>query len=66
MTAADRALRCRLGDRVPGTSRPVASLEAEAWHRHGRLAIMWDDRRLTWPEREFLKSLGERLFGGRK
>ena len=60
---ADRQLRCRLGDKTPSAPADVSSLEAVAWRHHGRIAIRHDDKRLTWPEREFLRTLMERLFG---
>ena len=35
----------------------------QGWRRHGILAISLDDLRLSWPERELVKQLGNRLYG---
>lgn len=34
--------------------------------RTGLLAVAIDDHRLTWPERELVRQLGERLYGKRE
>ena len=33
------------------------------WHVEGVLVIQVDDDRLTWPERELVRQLAERLYG---
>ena len=35
------------------------------WKEQGLLAVSLEDQRLTWPERELLRQLGERLYGPR-
>jgi hypothetical protein len=34
--------------------------------QHGILVVAEDDQRLTWPEREFVRELGDRLYGKRQ
>ena len=50
---------------VPGYGgerrRPRGS--KEGWRDQGLLAVSVDDHRLTWPEREFICQLGEKLYG---
>jgi len=36
------------------------------WREHGILVVKADDPELTWPERELVKQLGQKLFGERK
>jgi hypothetical protein len=51
--------------------RPAASagelemLRRRAWRQDGVLSLRDGDDRLTWPERELVRQLGERLYGGR-
>ncbi|MEI4233736.1 hypothetical protein V8324_12665 [Roseovarius sp. D22-M7] len=35
----------------------------DGWHEQHMLAVSLDDHRLTWPERELVRQLGERLYG---
>lgn len=35
------------------------------WHNDGVLVISLDDLRLSWPDRELVKQLGNRLYGRR-
>lgn len=39
------------------------ALKAGAWRNQRILVIAENDHRLTWPERESVKQLGERLYG---
>ena len=38
-------------------------VKKQGWHVEGVLVIQIDDERLTWPEREMVRQLGERLYG---
>ena len=38
-------------------------IKKQGWHVEGVLVIQIDDKRLTWPEREMVRQLGERLYG---
>ena len=35
------------------------------WRDHGILVVDVADARLTWPERELVKQLGQKLYGAR-
>lgn len=50
--------------RVYGGNRPSPeSIKQEGWRAQGILVIEVHDARLTWPERELVRQLGERLYG---
>ena len=40
-------------------------VKREGWHEQRVLAVSLDDDRLTWPERELIRQLGEKLYGDR-
>jgi hypothetical protein len=39
--------------------------EKDGWRDQGVLAISIDDERLSWPERELVRQLGDKLYGPR-
>lgn len=49
-----------------GTRRDPDQVKREGWHEQGLFAVMIDDHRLTWPERELVEQLGRRLYGKRR
>ena len=50
-----------------GARRPPEQVKREGWREKGVLVIAANDDRLTWPERELIRQLGEKLYGdGRK
>ena len=44
---------------------PFWEVKRDGWHEHGILVVSEHDRRLTWPERELIRQLGEKLHGKR-
>ena len=46
--------------------RDPDEVKRDGWHEQGILAVSVEDHRLTWPERELVRQLGERLYGRRK
>lgn len=48
-----------------GHRRDPDQVKRDGWRDQGLLAVSLDDHRLTWPERELIKQLGERLYGTR-
>ena len=38
-------------------------VKREGWRVRGLLVVDADDERLTWPERELIRQLGDRLYG---
>ncbi|MEC3860110.1 hypothetical protein VK792_02330 [Mesobacterium sp. TK19101] len=49
-----------------GTRRSPDQVKRDGWKEQGVLAVSVDDNRLTWPERELVRQLGERLYGKRE
>lgn len=39
------------------------TIKREGWRAQGILVVSPADDRLTWPERELIKQLGEKLYG---
>lgn len=48
-----------------GQRRDAETIKRDGWHDEGVLAVSVHDNRLTWPERELVRQLGERLYGRR-
>ncbi len=48
-----------------GRRRDPEQVKREGWRKQRVLAVSLDDARLTWPERELVRQLGERLYGRR-
>lgn len=48
-----------------GERRSPDQVKKDGWNEQGVLAVAVDDARLTWPERELVRQLGERLYGRR-
>ena len=46
-----------------GRRRDPDQVKREGWREQGLLAVSMDDDRLTWPERELVRQLGEKLYG---
>ena len=49
-----------------GHRRSPDEVKKDGWREHGVLAVSVDDKRLSWPERELVRQLGERLYGKRQ
>ena len=48
-----------------GERRDPEQVKGEGWRKQGLLVVSPTDPRLTWPERELVKQLGEKLYGKR-
>ena len=46
-----------------GERRPAEEVKREGWREQGVLVVSPADPRLTWPERELVRQLGEKLYG---
>jgi len=46
-----------------GQGRVPDQVKREGWKEKGVLAVAVDEQRLTWPERELIRQLGEKLYG---
>ena len=49
-----------------GERRPPEKVKQDGWREQGLLAVSVDDQRLSWPEREFIRQIGEKLYGSRQ
>jgi len=49
-----------------GRRRAPDEIKRDGWQEQGLLAVAIDDDRLTWPERELVRQLGEKLYGKRE
>ena len=48
-----------------GDRRSPDQVKCDGWRDHGVFAVSLDDARLSWPERELVRQLGDRLYGER-
>jgi len=48
-----------------GERRSPDHLKRDGWHDQNILVVSPDDYRLTWPERELIRQIGEKLYGKR-
>jgi len=48
-----------------GERRSAEQVKRDGWIEQGMLAVSVEDDRLTWPERELVRQLGEKLYGRR-
>lgn len=46
-----------------GERRSADEVKRDGWRKMGVLAISAADPRLSWPERQLVRQLGERLYG---
>ncbi len=49
-----------------GERRSADEVKRDGWREQGVLAVSVADDRLTWPERELVRQLGEKLYGKRE
>lgn len=49
-----------------GNRRAPERVKQDGWQDQGILAVSITDDRLTWPERELVRQLGEKLYGKRE
>lgn len=48
-----------------GQRRSSEEVKRDGWREQRVLAVSLNDDRLTWPERELIRQLGEKLYGDR-
>ena len=46
-----------------GKRRSSEEIKREGWREQSVLVVATDDERLSWPERQLIKQLGEKLYG---
>jgi hypothetical protein len=52
--------------RAAASATEMENLRRRAWRQDGVLSLRDGDDRLSWPERELVRQLGERLYGSRR
>ena len=61
--------RCPLGTAAgqsPKNEEELELMRRAAWAKQGVLNVAPSDSRLTWPEKELIKQIAEKLYGQRK
>ena len=48
-----------------GERTPPDKIKQDGWRSQGVLVVSATDSRLSWPERELVRQLGEKLYGVR-
>jgi hypothetical protein len=48
-----------------GERRSADQVKQDGWREQGLLAVAVDDERLSWPEQELVRQLGDKLYGKR-
>ena len=48
-----------------GHRSPPEEVKRAGWQDEGVLVVSENDHRLTWPERELVRQLGQKLYGAR-
>lgn len=46
-----------------GARRDPEQMKRDGWQDQGVLVVAEDDQRLSWPERELVRQLGQKLYG---
>ena len=46
-----------------GARRPPDDVKRDGWRDQNILVVAADDQRLSWPERELVRQIGEKLYG---
>ena len=49
-----------------GERRSPEAVKRQGWQEQGLLVVSPEDERLSWPERELVRQLGEKLYGRRR
>ncbi len=49
-----------------GDRTPPDKIKQDGWREQGVLVINVNDQRLSWPEREQIRQLGDKLYGVRR
>ena len=57
--------RCPLGSLVPSKPDPE-QIKWDGWREQSILVVSADDHRLDFIQREFVKQIGEKLYGSKR
>ena len=59
----NRTQLTRIVEHAADPGKGSDQVKQEGWQEQGMLAVSVKDDRLTWPERELVRQLGEKLYG---
>lgn len=57
--------RCNLG-RLQPNKIDAEKIKREGWKNDKILVVKADDERLSWPERELIKQIGDKIYNTKK
>ncbi len=58
-------LKCNLG-RMQPKQIDAEKIKREGWNNDGILVVKVDDERLSWPEKELIKQIGDKIYKNKK
>jgi len=58
-------MKCNLG-RMQPSKIDAEKLKREGWNNDGILVVKVDDERLSWPEKELIKQIGDKIYKNKK
>jgi hypothetical protein len=61
---SNNPLKCNLG-RIQPKQIDAEKLKREGWNNDGILIIKIDDKRLSWPEKELIKQIGDKIYNNK-
>ncbi len=59
------SLKCNLG-RMQPKQIDAEKIKREGWNNDGILVVKVDDERLSWPEKELIKQIGDKIYKNKK
>ena len=59
------SLKCNLG-RMQPKQIDAEKIKREAFNNDGILVVKVDDERLSWPEKELIKQIGDKIYKNKK
>ena len=59
------SLKCNLG-RIQPKQIDAEKIKREAFNNDGILVVKVDDERLSWPEKELIKQIGNKIYKNKK
>jgi hypothetical protein len=64
MMSSNNPLKCNLG-RMQPKQIDAEKLKREGWNNDGILIIKVDDERLSWPEKELIRQIGDKIYNNK-
>lgn len=61
MMNSNSPLKCNLG-RMQPKQIDAEKLKREGWNNDGILIVKVDDERLSWPEKELIRQIGDKIY----